>query len=185
MSATDSQLINVSALCLLLLGTACGFHTTAPTGWLPSAEEAQREAYGGWFKMNYGSPAGARTVQGELISATADTVHVLTADSIVAVPTGAVISGTLTTYDAHLGTLRLWTVLGIISTASHGAALVLSAPVWLIAGATATSAASNAPRVESTNPVALRAYARFPQGIPPGLDPRGLRQKDVRTLARR
>ena len=184
MSATNARSAAVSALCVLLAGNAC-FYTTAPKGWLPTAAEAQRDAYGGWIMVQYKTGAETRAVHGELIAATRDSVHVLTVDSIVALPTTAVISGTLTTYDAKVRTLKLWTVLGVVSTASHGAALVLSAPVWLIAGASATAAASRAPRVESTKPVDLRPYARFPQGIPPGLDTRQLRQKDIRTVARR
>jgi len=182
MSATRSRLATVSALCLVLLGTAC-FHTTAPMGWLPTADDAQREAYGGWIKVEYTTDV-KRMVQGELIAATSDSVHVLTGNNIVALPTATVVSGTLTTYDVKLGTLRLWTVLGAVSAASHGLVLVLSAPAWLIIGSTATAVASRAPRVESTKPGDLRAYARFPQGIPHGLDPRSLRQKDIRTLAR-
>jgi hypothetical protein len=183
MSATNARLAAVSAL-LLLAGTAC-FYTTAPKGWLPTAAEAQRDAYGGWIMVEYKAGVQRRTVQGELIAATQDSVHVLTADSIVALPTPIVISGTLTAYDAKVRTLQLWTVLGAVSTLSHGAGLILSAPVWLIAGVSATAAASKAPRVESTKPGDIRAYARFPQGIPPGLDPRSLRQKDIRALARR
>ena len=82
MSATRSRLATVSALCLVLLGTAC-FHTTAPIGWLPTADDAQREVYGGWIKVEYTTDV-KRMVQGELIAATSDSVHVLTAENIVA-----------------------------------------------------------------------------------------------------
>jgi hypothetical protein len=134
--------------------------------------------------VDYKAGVSRRTVEGELIAATPDSVHVLTADSMVAVVTSSMIAGTLTTYDAQLGTLRLWTALGAVSSLSHGFGFVLTMPIWVIAGTSATASASRAPRVQSTNPTLLHAYARFPQGIPPGLDPRSLQQKDVRTVAR-
>jgi hypothetical protein len=79
------------------------------------------------------------------------------------VPTALVTVGTLTAYDSQYGALRLWTILGTVSTVSHGFVLVLTAPIWAIAGSTATASASKAPRVESTDPALLRVYARFPQ----------------------
>ena len=183
MSATRVRWAAASA-CVLFVTSGC-FHTSAPKGWLPTAAEAQREAFGGWIKVDYTTGVAKRTVEGELIAATSDSMHVLTSDSIVALPTGALISGTLTAFDVQLRTLKVWTLVGAVAAVSHGFVLILSAPAWVIAGTTATAAASKAPRVESTDPAVLRMYARFPQGIPPGLDPRSLRQKDVRTLSRR
>jgi hypothetical protein len=184
MSGPNERWPVASSLCLLLLASAC-FRTTAPKGWLPTVAEAQREAFGGWIKVEYMTGIAKRTVEGELIAATPDSVHVLTRDSIVALATGSLSSGTLTTFDMQLRTLRVWTLVGAVAAVSHGFVLVLSAPAWIIAGSTATAVASRAPRVESTSPALLRAYARFPQGIPPVVDPRSLRQKDVRVLSRR
>jgi len=62
-------------------------------------------------------------------------------------------------------TFILWTVVGSVSTLSHGVALIFSLPVWLIAGiASAATAADPRPRVETCE--ALRPSTRFPQGIP-------------------
>ena len=181
MSASSPRWAVVSSVCVLVFVGGC-FRTSAPKGWLPTAVDAQRDAYGGWIQVDFNMGVRRNTVHGELIAATSDSVHVLTSDSLVAVPTGSVVAGTLTAYDAQHGTLRLWTVLGAVSTLSHGFVLVLSAPVWAIAGSLATASASKTPRVESTDPLLLRMYARFPQGLPPGLDVRTLQQKDVRRL---
>jgi hypothetical protein len=183
MSAGSPRWAAVPCVCVLVIVSGC-FRTTAPRGWLPTAVEAERDAYGGWIKLDFSMGVARNTVHGELIAAASDSVHVLTSDSLVVVPTASVIAGTLTVYDAQHGALRLWTILGAVSTLSHGFALVLSAPVWTIAGSLATASASKAPRVESTDPSLLRLYARFPQGLPPGLDVRSLRQKDVRRLDR-
>lgn len=184
MSATSPRWAVVSSVCVLAFVSGC-FRTTAPRGWLPTAVEAQRDAYGGWIQVDFNTGVRRNTVHGELIAATSDSVHVLTSDSLVAVPTASVIAGTLTAFDAQHGALRLWTVLGAVSTLSHGFALVLTAPAWAIAGSVATASASKTPRVESTDPLLLRMYARFPQGLPPGLDARTLRQKDARRLGGR
>ena len=183
MSAASPRWAAVFSVCVLLTASSC-FRTTAPTGWLPTAVEAQREAYGGWIKLDYKVGDTRQTMHGELIAAASDSVHVLTYDSVVVVPTASVITGTLTAYDAQHGALRLWTILGGVSAVSHGLVLVLTVPVWAIVGSAATASASKVPRVESTDPSLLRLYARFPQGLPPGLDVRSLRQKDVRRLDR-
>ena len=178
MSVSNARWTVVLSLYALTV-TGC-FHTSAPKGWLPTAEEAQRDAYGGWIKLDFSMGAEKNTVHGELIAAAPDSLHVLTADSLVVVPTSSVTAGTLTAFDSQYGALRLWTILGAVSTVSHGFVLVLTAPIWAIAGSTATASSSKAPRVESTDPALLRMYARFPQGLPPGLDVRSLRQKDIR-----
>jgi hypothetical protein len=160
---------------LLLLCTAC-FYTTAPEGWLPTPDVAQRQAYGGWIKVDYAGGAGSRTVDGELIAA-ADTVYVLTTDSLVAIATGMITSATLTTYDARLDAMTTWSALGGVSALSHGWFLLLSLPMWVIVGTTTSASVSKEPRVESVDAAVLRPYARFPQGLPPGLDRGTLRPK--------
>lgn len=161
---------------LLLLGSAC-FRTTAPEGWLSVPDVAQREAYGGWIRLEPAQGTDTRSLEGELIAATPDTLYVLTPDSLVAVATKALTSATLTTYDARLNELTTWTALGAVATLSHGVGLILTLPTWIIVGTTATASASKAPRVESLDAAVLRPYARFPQGLPPAVDRRALRQK--------
>lgn len=178
MSATRPRSARAFYAFVALLASAC-FQTTAPEGWLPTPAVAQREAHGGWIKVDYTLGAAVATVEGELIAASTDSLHVLTADSLATVATSAVTSATLTTYDARLNTLNAWSVLGAVSTASHGVGLLLSLPMWIIVGTTATASASKAPRVQSADAALLRPYARFPQGLPPGLDRRALRQKEV------
>jgi hypothetical protein len=116
-------------------------------------------------------------VQGELIAIDADTIHVLADGRLVSLARAAVCCAELTAYRMDVSELQLWTVLGIVSTASHGFVLLLTAPIWAIAGTFATSAASYAPRVVSTDPVVLQAFARFPQGMPAGFDRTTLRSK--------
>ena len=51
MSAASPRWAVVFCVCVLLTASSC-FRTTAPTGWLPTAVEAQREAFGGWIKLD-------------------------------------------------------------------------------------------------------------------------------------
>ncbi len=97
-------------------------------------------------------------------------------DSVTPLALGAITSATLTAYDARLRTLEMWTILGSVSTLSHGVALGLTPPLSAIAGSSATASASTSPRIRSLDPAELRPYARFPQGLPSALDRRNLRQ---------
>ena len=164
---------SAALLGLFFLGTAC-FRTTAPGGWLSTVDAAQREAYGGWIRVETAHGAFA---EGELIAVTPETLFVLSLDSLASVPTSAIRLATLTAYDAGHGVLRTWTLLGSLSTISHGTLLILTLPTWITAGSLSTASASKSPRVQSLDPAALRPFARFPQGIPPGLDHRAIRQK--------
>jgi hypothetical protein len=116
-------------------------------------------------------------VQGELIAIDTDTIHVLADGRLVSLARATVCCAELTAFRMELSELQLWTVLGILSTASHGIVLILTAPLWAIAGTAAAASASYAPRIVPTDPVVLQPFARFPQGMPPGLDRRTLRSK--------
>jgi len=156
----------------------------APSGWLPPAQVAAREAFGGWIVVDTtrgagrGSYAGggAAAVEGELIAVDADTAFVMSGTTLVALPKAAVRDASLFAYDAEWGSLALWSVLGTVSTISNGGYLLLTAPLWIIAGTSATASRSRAPRVELAQQgwAQLRLYARFPQGMPPGLDRKSL-----------
>jgi len=145
----------------------------APPGWLPTTKETA--AYGGWIRLET-ADARAAPVGGELLALDSDSVWVTTRDVTVALPIAGIKKGTLTAYDPEAGKLGTWTLLGAVSTASHGVISIISLPVWVLGGSLATHAqASSArrshPRLEWKE---LAMYARFPQGPPPGLDLRAL-----------
>jgi hypothetical protein len=131
-------------------------------------------------------PVGAN-IEGELIAAAGDSIYVLTRASVLeSVPVANIARGTLTSYDASTGRLRPGRLIGTLTTLSPGFVLVLSAPAWIATGTAPAVSASRGPRVESKDAAVLSPYARFPQGLPAGLDVAGLRAKDVReTMARR
>ena len=152
--------------------------STAPRGWLPRPMDAQKVAHGGWISLQKGDSRG-NFHHGELLAVHADTVFVLEDDMCVGFPKSQVAKATLMGYDSDTGPLAAWTLAGTLSTASHGVYLILSAPVWILVGSSATVSQSHAPQMVLTPGTwnAARAYARFPQGLPEGLDRTSLRSK--------
>jgi hypothetical protein len=173
---------NASRAALVLLAavtagaTAACFRSTAPGGWLPKPEDAPRQAFGSWIRMQDRPGAPSTVFEGELIAVDADTVHILF-DRLVSVPRASYCCITVTAFQMDYTPLVVWGLAGTLSTLSHGVGLLLTAPIWALWATSAAASASMAPRVRSTDPAALRPYARFPQGIPPGLDRTTLRSK--------
>ncbi len=164
------------ALAALAMGCAS---TTAPSKWLPRPDQAQALAHGGWISVHYAKGRTKLQAHGELIAIHADSLFVLSANSLTAIPTAKIKKATLTAYGANWGPLAAWTVVGTLSTASHGVGLIISAPVWILTGTIATSEQSYAPQItfpeKSWNE--FRMYARFPSGLPKGINRRYLRSK--------
>jgi hypothetical protein len=171
-----TRAVRHSTIAVLLAAAAGCYQSSAPPKWLPVPVEAQRDAFGSWIRVQ-GQPKTDPLVQGELIAIDTDTIHVLADGRLVSVARATVCCAELTAYRMDLSELQLWSALGAASTLSHGVLLILTAPMWLVAGTVATSAASYAPRIISTDPVVLQPFARFPQGIPPGLDRTTLRSR--------
>jgi hypothetical protein len=159
--------------------SCAGPHNTAPGGWLPKPAETQADAYGGWIELTYKKSMGPRRIAGELIAVSADSVWVLNDTAGMAIPTSAVHDGKLTAYAAQTGNLTTWTLLGALSTLSNGALLVFTAPMWLIGGSLTVRGEARSPERKQP-PLGwneLAPYARFPQGLPEGLQLTALRPK--------
>ena len=166
------------SIILSVLFLSCA-STTAPRHWLPTADKAQQEAYGAWITVEYNTSSSERIAEGEFIAVSRNSVFVLTSEKLVVIPQNQIKQGRLVTYDSKYGVLGIWTLLGVLSTPSHGVGLIISAPVWIVLGSVITSGQSYEP-IE-TIPVKswdeLRKFARFPQGIPKELDPKTLKGK--------
>lgn len=164
----------------LLLVTACA-RNPAPGGFLPPPKDAGKDLYGGWIELVV--PAGRQEarIAGELIAARADTVWILpdTGRGAIAVATSTVKQGRLVSYRSDAGAVMGYTALGVLSTLSNGAFLILTAPAWLITGIVASSAESRTPIRDAPPHMwgELAAYARFPEGLPPGIDLAEIRPK--------
>lgn len=155
-------------MCLL---SGCATHT-APPGWLAPPLEVSAPGYGGWIEVRARNGPGTTHTDGELLAVDRDSVFVLTRAGVASVALGSLDRAKLTAYRSGQGSLAAWTILGVLSTASHGIVLILSAPVWMLVGTGAATAESFVPQQTVRGPWLdrLRAFARFPQGIPADLD---------------
>ena len=168
---SNTKLLAIGIIVVALLLAGC-VGTGAPRGWLSTAAEAQKESKGAWIKIEYFSGASKSVVRGEFIAVNTETVYVDTLTGLVAISLSDIKKARLATYDSRHGNLAVWTLLGTLSTASHGVGLLLSAPVWIIGGSIAAAAQSHKP-IESfpdSDWNELKKFARFPHGLPEGFE---------------
>lgn len=149
----------------------------APREWRSPAAVAQRSSRGGWIVIDVVAASGARSagrllVEGELIAIDETAFHVLTTAGLQSVPRTTGHRITLVGYGTPAGALDIWAVAGGISTLSHGGFLLFTAPMWTIGGIVATRKEKGAGMLHDDD--LARRFARFPQGLPPGLDPKSL-----------
>lgn len=167
-------------VCALLSGCAAN---TAPRGWLPEAESAQTEAFGAWTEIKYMDSASVkpRDVDGELIAVDNDSLYLLDLAGVRAYPLSGIPRGKVTLYESGASALGYWTLLGTLSTASHGFVLIISAPLWMLTGIVATANASYVSQFDfpDNSWTTLRRYARFPQGLPQPVDRSALKPRFI------
>jgi len=163
----------------LLLVAGCAVNP-APHGYLPSPKEAPSDVYGGWIALTMAAGKHDSTVAGELIAVRGDSVWVLPdSGPVVAVPTSTVKHGRVARYNSEAGAIAGFTALGVVSTISNGFLAGFTMPLWVITGIVASSNESRAP-LRDVPPLVwanLAAYARFAQGLPPGIDLGEIRPK--------
>lgn len=139
----------------------------APIGWLPSAEKLPRFTRGAWAIVDREKGAD---VEGELIAAEVEGLHILTRDGLRFAPAAEVKKVRLALYAAN-EVVETTSGVGALSTLTHGWFFPLTLWMWM----GPAIGESNAPIW--TVPVqddALRRYSRFPQGLPPRLAPGAL-----------
>ncbi len=163
-----SKILGV-AFCFLFADCAT---TDVPSHWLSDPDRVATDVRGGWIDIK--SLQGHIT--GELIAATKDTVFV--ADSVLhAVVSGDIASARLVTYD--VSSMGGYVFLGTLSTISNGWFLAATAPMWIIGGSIAAVSRSFDPIIDyPSKPLTdFAPFARFPQGLPPGLDRGAIQMK--------
>lgn len=151
-------------------------NTYAPNRWLSDPDDIRSEPYGGWIRVECTS----EVLSGELVAICHDSVFV--ADSILhATPQSSVMNARLVTYYAGEG-IGAAVFLGTLSTISNGWFLVFTAPMWLIGGTIAASSRSYAPIIDfpESSWEKIIPFARYPQGLPLGIDRDAIRMKPRR-----
>lgn len=153
----------------LLVGCAS---SRAPEGWLPSAEEAQRDVYGSWIEITYNIGDDLYRDGGEFLAVDSQFLYYVNESGLQSVQLSAISKARIVVYRSESGALAGWTVAGSISTVSHGYYLVLSLPLWIIAGSALTATCSFEPviDIEPGDWDRVRKYTRYPTGLPEGFD---------------
>jgi hypothetical protein len=130
-----------------LLGLTFGFGactvTKGPTSFLDAPQETATHAHGGWVEVK--GPGDEDRASGELIAVSADSFWVLAEDQaaspqpapyeLLAFSWSEVTKAPLVAYNSGASRVAGYTALGAVTTASHGAFLVFTAPLWMVTGA--------------------------------------------------
>jgi hypothetical protein len=173
MRAADRWLALIATSLLSLAGCA---QNPVPRELHVTAADAQRAVRGGWVTVEGNQTSGgnrrALIVEGELIAVDESTIHVLTATGLKSVRLDSGLRLRVVRYRSSSSSLAWWAVGGGLSTLSHGGFLILTAPMWAIGGVITATAEGRAAIAHDV--VGARSFARFPQGLPPGLDPKML-----------
>ncbi len=154
--------------------------TPGPKGWLPNPKQALNDAYGAWLVVEYVSGEGNVIAEGEFIAKDLYTIYILNETGMEKIPTTKITQVKLAIYEEQ-GLIRIWAILGALSSASHGYYSAVSFPIWLAVGISNAAAASSSGIVKSSfiNGTEFTKYARFPQGLPEGIDLSKLKPKNM------
>ena len=147
---------------------------TAPKGFLPLPANAAKNTFGGWIQVDLIKKQNSpQFIDGELIAVGTDSLYLLTQKEFIVIAVSDIKYAKLVGYNSEAGKMGSWVFGGTISTLTHGFILLLTAPfLWWLGGGIATSAQSEYPiiRYSKNNMEKLNLYARFPQGLPEGID---------------
>jgi len=168
----------IGSLCLLIVLMAGCASSIAPKGWLPNPTEVQSRAFGAWMTVEHGSEVGTKISTGELIAVQESNVYLLTMDGMEVISIDKVQNAMLALYKEKKR-VGLWALIGTLSTLSHGIGLIFSAPTWIITGIASASGESKSGLLKYSDSSweEIKKYARFPQGIPKGINLESLRLK--------
>lgn len=173
MRRSDARLA-AALLVAALAASGCSPRRYAPDRWLPTADRVAADAYGGWARVQWQENEGRTNHEagGELIAIDADSLFVLSSAQLIGLSMEQVSTVRVETYDPQAGHIVGAGVGGAISTLSHGAWLVLTAPMWMIVTTTSASMRGHEALAEYPRQAVeeLQPYARYPGGLPPSLD---------------
>ncbi len=184
MCARDRIIRSRWSVVLAAVALAGCAHPPSPAGWLPGPRDAPTDAFGAWVRLDLGGTKAANP-SGELLVAETDSIWILSQGRVNGRALASVQRVEMWTYAPTSDGLVGWTLLGVLSTVSHGYYLALSAPAWILVGAVASAVESRTGRefLVPSDLDGLRARARFPSGWPPDFDRRTIAGKRVEVRA--
>jgi hypothetical protein len=179
-----SKISKILLLLVFVLASGCA---TEMEGYryLPTVNNAGKNTYGGWIVATVVSNEGvfrSETVAGELISAKDHVFYILDPSKMHIIPESRISEATLYLYRKQPGIFAIITIIGVLPNIIAAFVypeysdqfLALGIPA-LIFGLTFTftEAANTRNQLRYPEKIMLNqfgTYARFPQGIPAGLD---------------
>jgi hypothetical protein len=135
---------------------------------IPYPWEVPENPRGCWIELE----TKVDKISGEFIGLSEENVYVEVikfGKKLYAVPRDEVKTARIVVfYPNGIGYLGLWTLLGVLSTLSHGWGLILSAPIWLLFGIPSMIGRSYEPVFSYSKKELdkMSIYARYPQGVP-------------------
>ncbi len=106
-------------------------------------------------------------VHGELLAVDSKHLWVMNAGGATPIHVDGIREARVPRYDGQAAVGGVWTALGAISGISHGYWLLISGPLWgAIGGASAATMSAGESVARPGGFMALKQYARFPQGLP-------------------
>ena len=154
--------------------------SSAPRGWLPSPKESKVDQFGSWIEIRLEGVEHPIRIDGEFIAVSRDSVFIADESGLHVVALEQIQKARVTSYDSNYGSLAGWTTVGSLTTISHGVLLIGTLPLWLIAGTMSTAARSREGMTWADGDWhSIRKYARYPTGLPDGLDRSKIKAKQA------
>ncbi len=152
----------------------------APKGVVPNRKDMMVQAYGAWFYTTDLGPRQPQT-EGELIAISADSVYVLDGDTLKTFVLKDIQRARVIAFNNQSSSYTLWTSLLAVGTLANGAFASFTLPLTLAVGIPTTIAEAKRQNffeypLHDWNQ--LGKFARFPQGLPQGLNTNDLKARE-------
>lgn len=164
---------------LLLAAAGCAMRQS-PRGYRADAETMQVDARGGWLNVTLARKYDGwpRRLAGELLAVDADSLHLLTADHrMISLSWSQVRAARLEAWKSDAARLAGPSMVGLPLSVGHGWFGLISLPIWSLTSTGVVAGLSWKPvlHVPPDKVEELPPFARFPGGLPRGLDRHSLR----------
>jgi hypothetical protein len=144
----------------------------APLGFVPKRKGTTTNAFGGWMSISF-LDSTRQELEGEFIAVSNDSLYIMDGDKVNGRKTAEVRFARIILFNTDASGYAAWTVLNSLGTISTGTFLVFMFPLAFVTGIMTTVSESrriNFYEYPLHDWSTLRKYARFPQGIPEGVD---------------
>ena len=144
----------------------------APSGSVPKRIGLATNAFGGWVSISF-LDSTRQTVEGEFIAVSNDTVYVMVGDEIDPRNVADIRTARIILFNTETAAYGVWTALTSLGTISNGGFLIFTLPMTILTGVATTIGESkriNFFEYPTHDWKMLSRYARFPQGVPTGVN---------------